>query len=102
MPDELLYSRIYALVRQVPQGHVTTYGEVSRKIGCTARTVGFAMAALPAGHDVPWQRVINSQGRVSPRADGDGSLVQRLLLEAEGIRFDDQQRVDLERFGWQF
>jgi methylated-DNA-protein-cysteine methyltransferase-like protein len=101
-PEHRLYGRIYALVRQVPEGYVTTYGELARQVGCTARTVGFAMAALPAGHDVPWQRVINSQGRISPRADGDGSLVQQLLLESEGISFDDRQRVALGRYRWSF
>jgi methylated-DNA-protein-cysteine methyltransferase-like protein len=102
MPDKRLYQRIYALVRQVPPGSVTTYGVLAQQAGCTARTVGFAMAALPSGHDVPWHRVINSQGRVSPRADGDGSLIQQLLLEAEGVHFDDRERIDLERFGWNF
>ena len=102
MPDDSLYNRIYSLVCMVPQGHVTTYGEISRQAGCTAHTVGFALAALPAGHDVPWQRVVNSQGRVSDRNGGDGSLVQRLLLEAEGIRFDKRQQVDLQRYGWRF
>lgn len=97
-----LYDRIYALVRQVPPGHVTTYGDVARLLGCTARTVGFAMAALPDGHDVPWQRVINSQGKVSPRADGDGSRIQQVLLEAEGVCFDRGERVDLGRYGWNF
>lgn len=86
----------------MPPGHVTTYGAVARKVGCSARTVGFAMAALPPGHDVPWQRVINSQGRVSPRADGDGSHLQQLLLEAEGVYFNDRQRVDLKRYAWRF
>ena len=95
-----LYDRIYTLVRQVPSGRVTTYGRIGRLAGCTGRTVGFAMAALPACSDVPWQRVINSQGRISPRADGDGSLIQRHLLEAEGICFDSRERVDLERYGW--
>jgi methylated-DNA-protein-cysteine methyltransferase-like protein len=102
MADDRLYNRIYALIRQVPRGYVTTYREISHLTGCTARTVGFALAALPDGHDVPWQRVINSQGRVSARAGGDGSLVQRLLLEKEGIRFDDRQQVDLQRYGWRF
>lgn len=97
-----LYPRIYTLVRQVPYGRVTTYGAIARLVGCTARTVGFAMAALPAGHSVPWQRVINSQGRVSPRRDGDGNLVQRLLLEAEGVRFDASGKVDLKVYGWPF
>lgn len=93
-----LYSRIYALVHRIPPGRVTTYGCIARQVGCTARTVGFAMAVLPAGHDVPWQRVINSQGRVSPRRNGDGDLIQRLLLEAEGVRFDSRGRVDLLRY----
>lgn len=95
-----LYCRIYALVRQVPPGRVTTYGRIACLLGCTARTVGFAMAALPASRDVPWQRVINSQGRVSPRRNGDGDLVQRLLLAAEGVVFDHRGRVDLDRYGW--
>ena len=97
-----LYPRIYSLVRQVPAGWVTTYGELARLVGCTARTVGFAMAALPVGHDVPWQRVINSQGKVSPRTDGDGSLVQKVLLEAEGVFFDERQKVALGKYLWQF
>lgn len=95
-----LYQRIYDLVLQVPEGRVTTYGSIARLVGCNARTVGFAMAALPAGHDLPWQRVINSQGRVSPRADGDGVQIQRLLLEAEGVLFDERGRVDLVEFSW--
>lgn len=97
-----LYQRIYGLVCQVPKGYVTTYGEIGRQVGCSARTVGFAMAALPEGHDVPWQRVINNQGKVSPRTDGDGCQVQRVLLEAEGVRFDERQVVDLEVCGWCF
>lgn len=96
-----LYSRIYALVCQVPPGRVTTYGRIARQVGCTARTVGFAMAALPAGHGVPWQRVINSLGKVSQRRDGDGTLIQRLVLEAEGVHFDARGRVDLVLCGWE-
>ncbi len=96
-----LYSHIYALVSRIPPGRVITYGSIARQVGCTARTVGFAMAALPAGHDVPWQRVINSQGKVSLRRNGDGDLIQRQLLEAEGVLFDPQGRVDLVRYGWE-
>lgn len=95
-----LYSRIYCLVRQIPPGRVTTYGRIARQAGCTARTVGFAMAALPDGHDVPWQRVINGTGGISPRRNGDGDLVQRLLLESEGIAFDARGRIDLDRYVW--
>lgn len=96
-----LYSSIYALVCQVPSGRVTTYGNIARQVGCTARTVGFAMAALAGRHDVPWQRVINGQGKVSQRCNGDGSLIQRLVLEAEEVKFDARGRVDLALYGWE-
>ena len=97
-----LYGRIYQRVRQVPAGRVTTYGAVGRAVGCPARVVGFAMAALPPGHDVPWHRVVNSQGRISRPAHGDGRQVQRLLLENEGVCFGESDRIDLERFAWTF
>ena len=97
-----LYQRIYALVRQIPPGYVTSYGRLGQLLGCTARTIGFAMAALPSGSDVPWQRVINSQGKVSPRTDGEGNILQRDLLEAEGLCFDHRQRIDFAKYGWDF
>ena len=103
MPSQPLYERIYALVRQVPAGRVTPYGTIASLVGgCTARMVGYAMSALrntPAT-DVPWQRVINTQGKCSVFGDGIGNAMQRQLLEGEGIPFDSQGRVDLERFGW--
>lgn len=97
-----LYRSIYALVRQVPPGYVTTYGRIAQQVGCTARTVGFAMAALPPGSDVPWQRVINSQGKVSLRTDGEGNILQRDLLEAEGLQFDLKARIELTKYCWNF
>lgn len=100
--SSLLYQRIYDLVSQVPAGHVTTYGQLARLVDCSARTVGFAMAALPGGTDLPWQRVINSQGKVSPRADGDRDLRQRDLLIAEGVEFDRTGRISLEKYNWKF
>ncbi|HKI52161.1 MAG TPA: MGMT family protein [Geothermobacteraceae bacterium] len=96
-----LYRQVYRLVRQVPPGRVVTYGQLARQLGCTPRTVGFAMAALPVGHDLPWQRVINSRGEVSRRTSGDGELIQRLLLESEGVVFDEKERVDLAVYGWE-
>lgn len=99
--DDSLYHRIYAVVRQIPYGHVATYGQVAAIVGkCTARSVGFAMAAVPAAADIPWHRVINHEGRISPRRRGDGSIRQRKLLEAEGIRFDRQGRVSFHEVGW--
>jgi methylated-DNA-protein-cysteine methyltransferase-like protein len=103
MPSLPLYARIYDLVRQVPSGRVTTYGAIASLVGgCTARMVGYAMSALRSqpDTDVPWQRVINAGGKCSVFGDGYGNALQRQLLEEEGIPFDAQGRVDLDRFGW--
>ncbi len=92
------FARIHDIVRRVPAGRVVSYGMVAAMAGrCTPRMVGFAMASLPHGSDVPWHRVINSQGRISLR---DGAELQRRMLEEEGVVFDDRGRVDLKRFGW--
>lgn len=96
-----IYDRIYATVRRIPEGRVATYGGIARRVGgCTPRQVGYAMAALPAGSDVPWHRVINSRGEVSPRKSGYGASLQREFLEEEGVYFNRADRVDLARFGW--
>jgi methylated-DNA-protein-cysteine methyltransferase-like protein len=97
-----LYQRIYTLIQQIPPGYVCSYGRIGQQLGCTARTVGFALAALPVRNNVPWQRVINSQGKVSPRANGYGDVLQRDLLESEGVGFDEKQRIDLSVYGWTF
>ena len=95
------YREIYAVVRKVPKGRVTTYGRVAALLeGVTPRMVGYAMAAAPEGARIPWHRVLNHEGRVSLRAAGDGSHVQRALLEREGVVFDEHDRVDLARVGW--
>lgn len=97
-----LYEQIYAVVRQIPPGKVATYGQIAAIVGgCTARMVGYALAALPFGSDIPWPRVINRQGKISPRGSGDGEARQRQLLEAEGIQFDSKGRVNFEEVGWQ-
>ena len=98
-----LYHQIYDLVRQIPAGKVITYGQVAELVGgCTARMVGYAMAALKRGTapDVPWQRVINAKGKISIHGDGIGNAMQRVLLEQEGVQFDDNDRVDFSRYGW--
>jgi len=97
------YERIWAVVRRIPAGRVATYGQVARiaGLGGAARLVGYALHALPEkGREVPWQRVINAQGRISQRRFEGAEHVQRRLLEREGVRFDARARVDLVRFGW--
>jgi len=95
------YTLIYAVVRRIPRGRVATYGQIATLAGLPghARQVGYAMHALPSGSLVPWHRVINASGGISLRATEWGGL-QRALLEAEGVRFDREGRVPLERFGW--
>jgi methylated-DNA-protein-cysteine methyltransferase-like protein len=91
---------VYAIVRQIPPGLVASYGQVARIAGggVSARMVGYALAALPQGSDIPWQRVINSQGKIS--LPGFGRAVQENLLLEEGVQFGPDGRIDLERFGW--
>ncbi|MCP4328252.1 MAG: cysteine methyltransferase [Alphaproteobacteria bacterium] len=95
-----LYPRIYELVNEIPPGSVATYGQIARIVGCTPRVVGFAMAAVPNGDVVPWQRVVNSAGKISVRREGGGEAQQRRLLQAEGIKFDRRGRLDLELYRW--
>jgi TDG/mug DNA glycosylase family protein len=96
------YAPIYETVRRIPRGRVATYGQIAKLAGIPrqARQVGYALAAL-RGDDLPWQRVINARGEVSPRAEPGWEEVQRRLLEREGVVFDAQGRVSLARFGWQ-
>ena len=94
---------VYRLVRRVPRGKVVTYGQVAAILGRPrgARAVGTALGALrgPLLDIVPWQRVVNAAGRCS-RRDGFGADVQRERLEAEGIRFARQGRIDLRKYRW--
>jgi len=96
------YARIYAAVRRIPRGRVATYGQIAALAGIPrhARQVGYALAAL-RDDAVPWQRVINAKGEVSPRAEPGWEALQRKLLEREGVTFDAAGRVSLARFGWQ-
>jgi len=97
------YERIYATIRQIPKGRVVTYGQIAQLAGgCTARMVGYALAALKDEQEVPWQRVINYHGKISPHGFGYGSAIQHELLVDEGIKFDNQDRIDLNKFGFIF
>ena len=92
------------MIAAVPPGRVVTYGQVAALAGHPrrARMVGRLLAELPPGHNLPWHRVINAQGRISPRADdapGEAVTRQQRLLEAEGVVFR-RGRVDLARYGW--
>ena len=94
-----IFSCIYSLVRKIPRGKVATYGQIARALGMPrgARTVGWAMHDCP--DDVPWHRVVNAQGKISARPTL-GFIAQRARLKAEGVRFDREGKIDLEKFGW--
>ena len=95
------YERIWETVRKIPNGKVATYGRIARASGLPrqARLVGYALHNLPLDFDVPWHRVINSQGRISlPKNGGHYERQQRLLVK-EGIVFL-KDRVDLKRYEW--
>lgn len=104
---DAFYQAVWRIARMIPPGKVSTYGQIASLIPAPpgiapadyetyrARWVGNAMAACP--QDVPWQRVINAQGKISAR---QSASLQRRLLEQEGVLFDARERVDLKRFGW--
>jgi methylated-DNA-protein-cysteine methyltransferase-like protein len=91
---------VYRIVRSIPRGRVMTYGQIAEILGdgYTARTVGFVMHG--SDDKTPWHRVINAQGACST-----GGLVlphdkQQRMLEAEGIRFNERARCDLQTYLW--
>ena len=109
-PDPKAFNAaVYEIARKIPVGRVATYGQIATMLpppegvnlpeyeAQGARWVGGAMAAC--GDDVPWQRVINAQGKISVRKGG-GPVRQRALLEAEGVEFDENERVDLAKYRW--
>jgi methylated-DNA-protein-cysteine methyltransferase related protein len=97
------YRRIYSVVSRIPRGRVATYGQVARLAGIPgqARLVGYALSALDDRSRVPWHRVVNAEGRISPRRDGSpAATVQRLRLDREHVRFDARRCIRLDLFRW--
>ena len=96
------YELVWSVVRNVPRGRVATYGQIAELAGLEghARQVGYALHNLPATSDVPWHRVVNAKGEISPRTAGDSHELQRMLLEAEGVELDANGRIDLTKYRW--
>ncbi|MFM7459954.1 MAG: MGMT family protein [Burkholderiales bacterium] len=97
---------LHKLVRRIPKGKVATYGQLAKLIGLPrhARHVGNALANTPENVIIPWHRVVNAQGRISLRRtnwqSGSDDL-QRILLEAEGVVFDDSGKIRLRDYQWE-
>ena len=98
------YEQVYAVVRRIPSGRITTYGRIAQMLGTprAARAVGYALNALrdTQAPNVPWQRVINGQGRISIVNRQVSAEKQAQLLRSEGVAVDETLRVDLEKYLW--
>lgn len=105
-----VYFEVYEIVRDIPYGRVLTYGLISHMIGSrlSAQGVGWALRALSSegakkynSSNVPWHRVINAAGGVSTNRNTElPPDLQQTLLEAEGIEFNDEIKIDLDRYLW--
>jgi methylated-DNA-protein-cysteine methyltransferase related protein len=108
MSSPNFYEQVYNVVRRIPPGKVTSYGRVAQMLGRpnAARAVGYALSSLKdkshdMGHDVPWQRVVNSQGRISIVNREHTAQHQADLLRAEGVTVNEHLTIDLEQHLWE-
>ena len=96
-----IYEKMLLVVREIPRGRVATYGQIAWIAGAASpRMAGYALGGLAADTEVPWQRVVNGRGGISPRGDPLATDRQRRLLAEEGVRFGADGRIDLDQFGW--
>lgn len=100
--EKNFFERVYEVVRQIPQGRVTSYGAIARAIGSpqSARMVGWAMNAAHNMEDVPAHRVVNRQGLLTGKHHFGGSNAMQQLLEAEGVQVEDHKIVDFDSLFW--
>ncbi|MDP4492505.1 DNA base-flipping protein [Vibrio sp. AH4] len=98
--DQFL-QQIFVVIHQIPVGKVSTYGAVAKMAGYPgyARHVGKALANLPDGSQLPWYRVINSQGKIS--LQGNDFIRQQQRLLAEGIEVSEAGKISLRKYQWQ-
>ncbi|GGW47186.1 MGMT family protein [Arenibacter certesii] len=96
------FEKVYAVVRKIPYGRVTSYGAIAKYLGMarSARMVGWAMNNAHAMEDVPAHRVVNRKGLLTGKHHFEGTNLMQQLLENEGIKVVDDQIVDFENFFW--
>ena len=102
MPDPI-YQKIYKIIAQIPKGKIAIYGQIAKLAGIPGRPrrVGYALRILPDDIDIPWHRVINAKGEISPRGEMGFAELQQNLLKKESIQFDSNGKISLVRFQWQ-
>ncbi len=96
------FNRIYAVVKRIPRGKVATYGQVARLAGNPrwARVVGYALHVNPDPDGIPCYRVVNRDGRPSPAFAFGGFQEQVYLLEKDGVEFNSDGNVIMEKYQW--
>lgn len=96
------FERVYAIVRRIPKGKVTTYGQIAWLLGNPrmSRVVGYALHVNPEPGVIPCHRVVNRFGRVSPAFAFGGENRQITLLKDEGVTFLEDGNVDMKRHMW--
>ena len=101
MDSRTFREEVIAVINQIPQGLVMTYGQVAAAAGKPrhARAVGDILFGISTNNDLPWWRVINSSGKLSTYKVGTGEL-QRALLESEGVVFAANGSIDLGKYRW--
>ena len=101
--SDSFFERVYAIVRQIPYGRVTSYGAIAKALGTarSARMVGWAMNASHGLEDVPAHRVVNRKGLLTGKHHFDGTNLMQQLLESEGIKIQDNQILDLDKYYWE-
>jgi len=94
------FEQVYSVVEQIPYGKVTSYSQIARMLGRprAAREVGWAMRCCP--ERLPWQRVVKADGSVACGAHTEVAEMRRALLEAEGVIFLPDDRIDMSVYGW--
>ena len=101
--NDNFFERVYEIVRQIPEGKVTSYGTIAKALGAarSARMVGWAMNASHNLEDVPAHRVVNRIGILSGKHHFEGTNLMQQLLENEGIQVVDNQIIDFEKHFWE-
>ncbi|WP_445714744.1 MGMT family protein [Flavobacterium sp.] len=101
--NDNFFERVYEIVRQIPEGKVTSYGAIAKALGAarSARMVGWAMNASHNLEDVPAHRVVNRIGMLSGKHHFEGTNLMQQLLENEGIKVVENQIIDFEKHFWE-
>ena len=96
-----LSRKIIDTIKKIPKGRVATYGQIAAKAGNpqAARQVVRILHIFWEKEKLPWFRVINSQGKISLKP-GEGYELQKSLLESEGVKFDDNDKINFKKYGW--